>query len=195
VEEAARLLMGYNEVREGESRPMAQERTEVTRSNCGRGWQGKAGAAKGKAAVDLRGRGLQQAAAPQARSAARAAARAPATGSSGTPEAAAAAISSWGGLGTTEPAGISQGGLHIGPPAPTLERNVFLPNDSSESDGDDLAEGSDGDGYPENVRFAYRGSTWSKNHQTCNPEPIAFEDESYGLMGGIYRDPFLYSLV
>ena len=87
-----------------------------------------------------------------------------------------------------------QGGLHIVPPALTFERNDFLPNDSSESDGDDLAEGRNSDGDPENVRFAYCRSTWSKNHQTYNWEPMAFEDESYGLTRE-YTDPFLYSLI
>jgi hypothetical protein len=44
-----------------------------------------------------------------------------------------------------------------------------------------LEEGNDGDGDPENVKFAYCGSTWSKNHQTYYLELMVFEEDCIGL--------------
>jgi hypothetical protein len=210
VEEAARLLMGYTEVRGGESRSQAHERREVgvgRRGNCRRGERGsRARAVKGKRPVNVGDRGLAQRVGRQARVLARAAARefvaassgtpaaaaaayagspqAAAVASAGTPQAVAGASSSWGTGGARDPAaGSSHGGYNIFPTAPTNDMNDFVSTDSAESDVDGLEEGSDGDGDPENIRFAYRGSTWSKNYQTYNPEVMAFEEDSIGLTG------------
>jgi hypothetical protein len=98
--------------------------------------------------------------------------------SCGTPggfHVAAGANNSYGSLGAAKAgAGSFQGGLS---------------NDSLENDVEDLEGSSDGDGDPKYVRFAYHGSTWSKNHQTYNLEPMAFEEECIGLTGVYTKFP------
>jgi hypothetical protein len=113
--------------------------------------------------------------------------------SCGTPggfHVAAGANNSYGSLGAAKAgAGSFQGGFHTFASAPTGGRTDFLSNDSLENDVEDLEGSSDGDGDPKNVRFAYHGSTWSKNHQTYNLEPMAFEEECIGLTGVYTKFP------
>jgi hypothetical protein len=109
-EEAARLLLGYNDERGGESRSQAHEGREVGVGgigNCRRGERGsRAGAAKEKRAVTEGDRGLAQRVGREARASARATAREVAAATSSTPAAAAAAYA-----GSPEAAAAASAGV------------------------------------------------------------------------------------
>jgi hypothetical protein len=203
VQEATRLLMSYGEVLRG-TEPRLRE-GEHSRS--GRGRRRGRSRGPGKAPMPDQGAGqrrpemapahdqaepeLDRAPALVGRAARAAAAaynggpQAAPAASSGGPQAAPAATSTWAGIfgGTDYVAGPSQRGFQHISRTPSCELGAFFPVDSSESDVDGLEEGSDDEGDPENVRFAYHASTWSKNHQTYDPEPMLFEEESFGLTG------------
>jgi hypothetical protein len=54
---------------------------------------------------------------------------------------------------------------------------------SFDSDTDYSEHESDSDGDVEDVRFAYRPSTWSKTHSVYDPIPTPFSGNSLGLIG------------
>jgi hypothetical protein len=62
-----------------------------------------------------------------------------------------------------------------------------------ENDGDGLDHGNDGDGDSKNVRFAYRESSWSKNHETYNPKSMPFVDKYFGLMEEYIEIPLIFT--
>jgi hypothetical protein len=90
-----------------------------------------------------------------------------------------------------EVAGTTSASLHAAPNSvagpshravtdfPTIGTEFY----GEECESDDFDHGSDSDGDPENIRFAYRESTWSKNHETYIPEPMPFVEEGMGLTG------------
>jgi hypothetical protein len=195
VQEAARLLMSCGEVLEGDCRADTQ-RGKTSRSGRGKGRAAGSGRGRGQSAPGHVGSAAAPApigrvGRPPARDSAAAhlgraaTAPGPAAASPSTRATSSgwlAATSSW---GDPEPASY-QAPFNMFPDTGTTSVPDFYGGESSESDGDDLDHGSDGDGNdgdPENVRFAYRESTWSKNHQTYNLEPISFEDDSIGLTG------------
>lgn len=47
-----------------------------------------------------------------------------------------------------------------------------------QSESGPLESRSDNDGDLKDIRFAYRASTWSNNHLSYDPPPLAFNDDN-----------------